>query len=268
MGDGSGDRVDEDFDLLRRQQIERMSQDATLRAVTQDWFMRATSHGYSYHFDVLGRPIIQFPQDVVALNELIWSVRPDVVIETGVARGGSIVNTAAQLALLDLSDAAESKGGFSSTMSRKVIGIDVDIRPATRSALESHFLHPWMELLTGSSTSPEIHEQVQSLVPASSRVMVLLDSDHTHGHVLSELHLYAPLVTPGSYCVVYDTVVEDMPAGYFQDRDWDVGNNPATAVREFLRETPDFVSDESIPSKLLVSVAPGGYLRRVSRNTP
>lgn len=240
-----------------------MAADADLDDLTRRWFTRATAHGYSYHFDVLGRPIIQFPQDVVALNELIWAVRPDVVVETGIARGGSVVNTAAQLALLDLSDTAPVDGSFAMRPRRRAIAVDIDIRDHNRAALDGHFLSPWFELIEGSSVAPDVVDRVGELVPDAATVMVLLDSNHTHEHVLAELRAYAPLVTPGSYCIVYDTVIEHMPRGFYEDRPWDVGDNPMTAIAQFLEEDGGFVVDEAMSHKLQISVAPGGYLRRV-----
>lgn len=252
--------IDPDFNALRHAQITAMQGDAELQRLTREWFRRATDHGYSYHFDVLGRPVIQFPQDIVALNEIIWRIRPDIVIETGVARGGSVVNTASQLALLDLSET--SAPGFLEPR-RKMIAIDVDIRPANRSALDRHFLAPWFDLIEGSSTSPQVVESVRSRIPQEAVVLVLLDSNHTHAHVLAELEAYASLVTPGSYCIVYDTVIEQMPSGYYENRPWDKGDSPATAVAAFLLSRDDFVLDDSISDKLLISVAPGGYLKRL-----
>lgn len=249
-----------EFAIMRDEQVAAMKGDAHLSALSIEWFLRATDHGYSYHFDVLGRPIIQFPQDIVAINEIIWKVRPEVVIETGIARGGSVVNTAAQLALLDLS---ETKPGTPLAAKRKVLAIDIEIRRENRAALDDHFLSPWFDLIEGSSTAEETVRLIQSRIPRNSAVLVMLDSNHTSTHVLDELNAYAPLVTPGSYCVVYDTVIEDMPQGYFADRPWDVGDNPATAVKSFLQDRTDFVVDESITDKLLVSVAPRGYLRRI-----
>lgn len=252
--------VDPDFSALRRAQLLAMQGDAELQQLTRNWFLRATDHGYSYHFDVLGRPVIQFPQDIVALNEIIWRVRPDIVIETGIARGGSVVNTASQLALLDLS---ESPIPGSLKPRRKVLAIDIDIRPANREALEQHFLAPWFDLLEDSSTSPEVVDSVKSRIPEEAVVLVLLDSNHTHTHVLAELEAYAPLVTLGSYCIVYDTVIEYMPVGYYRDRPWDVGNSPETAIAAFLSSHDFFVIDDAISDKLLISVAPGGYMLRI-----
>jgi cephalosporin hydroxylase len=255
---------DWDFEMLRQQQIHDMSQDELLQDRSTKLFQRATDRGYSYHFDVLGRPIIQFPQDIVALNELIWRVRPDIVVETGIARGGSVLNTASQLALLDLADSSIGIGGGALQPKRKVIAVDIDIRPPNREALNRHFLAPWFELIEGSSVDTGIVGQVTAWIEPGATVMVLLDSNHTHAHVLDELHAYAPLVSEGSYCIVYDTIIEHLPHGYFSDRPWDVGNNPATAVQQFLRERDDFVVDGMIDQKLLLTVAPGGYLKRIA----
>ena len=256
--------ADPDFEAARLTEIRGMAADGALQALSREWLLQATNHGYSYHFDVLGRPIIQFPQDIVALNEVIWAVRPDVVIETGIARGGSVVNTAAQLALLDLSESPTGGDEFRLSPRRRVLSVDIDIRPPNRAALESHFLAPWFQLIEGSSVDSEVVADVTSRIPPGSVVMVLLDSNHTHDHVLAELQAYAPLVSAGSYCIVYDTIIEQLPVGHFSERPWEVGDNPATAIREFLNGRADFVVDESISQKLLISVAPGGYLRRVT----
>lgn len=247
------------FQECRNRQIREMARDHHLRDLSSSWFMRATDCGYSYHFDVLGRPIIQFPQDIIALNELIWEVRPDFVVETGIARGGSVINTASQLALLDIADSSVGTEIGSLRVKRKVIAIDLDIRPHNREALTGHFLSPWIELIEGSSVDTDVVGQVANWIGPGSKVMVLLDSNHTHAHVLAELQAYAPLVSPGSYCIVYDTIIEHMPKGYFTDRPWDVGDNPATAILEFLRNCDDFQVDETITDKLLLTVAPGGW---------
>ena len=174
-----------------------------------------------------------------------------------------MLNTASQLALLDLADSRIGIGSATLQPKRKVIAVDIDIRPPSQEALNRHFLAPWFELMEGSSVDTRIVSQVVAQIEPGSTVMVLLDSNHTHAHVLDELRTYAPLVTEGSYCIVYDTVIEHLPHGYFSDRPWEVGNNPATAVEEFLRERDDFEVDDMIPQKLLVTVAPRGYLRRL-----
>ena len=234
-----------------------------MTSTTRDWFLLANQHEYSYHFNWLSRPIIQYPQDIVAIQELIWQIKPDLVIETGIAHGGSLILSASMLALLDYCDAVESGQMLDPKAARRrVLGIDIDIRAHNREAIEAHPMAHRIDMLQGSSIAPEIVAEVRKRATEHERVLVILDSNHTHAHVLAELEAYAPLVSPGSYCVVFDTVIEDLPAGMYPDRPWDVGNNPKTAVREFLTRSHDFVVDEDIEAKLLITVAPGGYLRR------
>lgn len=229
-------------------------------------FMRASlAPKYSYNFNWLGRPIIQYPQDIVAMQELIWSIRPDLIIETGIAHGGSLIFSASVLALLDMCDAIESGMTIDPKNSRrKVLGIDIDIREHNRVAIEAHPMASRIQMIQGSSIAPEIIDQVQALAKDYQRILVCLDSNHTHDHVLAELEAYASLTSIGSYCVVFDTVIEDLPADMFTDRPWEPGNNPQTAVREYLKIHPEFEVDESIENKLLITVAPGGYLHRIS----
>lgn len=234
---------------------------------TASAFMATTLQAmYSYNFACLGRPIIQYPQDIVAFQELVWATRPDVIVETGIAHGGSLMLSASLLALLDYCDAMEHGETLDPRQpKRKVIGVDIDIRAHNRAAIEAHPMAPRIEMIQGSSIAPEIiaevHARVAALAPGG-RVLVCLDSNHTHDHVLAELEAYAPLVTSGSYCIVYDTIVEDMPAGSFPDRPWDKGNNPKTAVWAYVKAHPEFEIDTAIPDKLLITVAPDGFLRR------
>lgn len=232
---------------------------------TLAWMHSVTATKYSYHFDWLGRPIIQYPQDMVAMQELIWSVKPDLIIETGIAHGGSLVFSASMLALLDLSEATE-KGETCDPRRprRQVLGIDIDIRPHNRIAIEAHPMAKRIQMLEGSSTDSGMIEKVRMFAGGFSRVLVCLDSNHTHEHVLAELEAYAPLVGVGSYCVVFDTIVEDMPKEFFPDRPWGPQNNPKTAVWEYLKTHPEFQIDKDIQHKLLITVAPDGYLKRVS----
>jgi len=223
-------------------------------------FFKATVEAkYSYCFDWLERPIIQYPQDIVAFQELISSVKPNLIIETGIAHGGSLVLSASLLCILDVMEGLDPRQS-----PRKVVGVDIDIRPHNRKALDEHPLRFKMELIEGSSIDPEIIQQVRSHADDVDRVLLSLDSNHTHEHVLAELNAYADLVSVGSYCIVFDTVVEDLPAGSFPDRPWDVGNNPKTAVHEWLEAHAEFEIDKDIDNKLLISVAPDGYLKRVS----
>jgi cephalosporin hydroxylase len=220
---------------------------------------------YSYNFSWLSRPIIQYPQDVVAVQELIWQIKPDLIIETGIAHGGSLIFSASMLALLDLCDAIEAATTLDPNKSkRKVLGIDVDIRGHNRAAIEAHPMASRIQMIQGSSILPDVIEQVRQVAKDYDRILVCLDSNHTHDHVLAELEAYAPLTSAGSYCVVFDTIVEDMPAGMFPDRPWGLGNNPKTAVWEYLKRHPEFEIDKSIQNKLLITVAPDGYLKRTS----
>jgi len=230
-----------------------------------DAFMVAsTEPKYSYNFSWLGRPIIQYPQDIIAMQELIWSIRPDLIVETGIAHGGSLIMSASMLALLDMTDAIKAGEKLApKTSSRKVLGIDIDIRAHNRTAIEAHPMASRIQMIQGSSIAREIIDQVHAVAANYSRVLVCLDSNHTHDHVLAELEAYAPLTTVGSYCVVFDTIIEDMPAGSFPDRPWDKGNNPKTAVWEYLKIHPEFEIDKGVQNKLLITVAPDGYLRRV-----
>ena len=243
---------------------ENRATSRTIELLSRKWQDKANQMNYSYLFDWLGRPIIQYPQDMVALQELVWAVRPSVIVETGIAHGGSLVLSASLLALLDVAESVESGVAFDPRhSSRRVIGVDIDIRSHNRVAIEEHPMSAWITMIEGSSIDPVVVREVRSLVSDDDVVMVLLDSNHTHDHVLAELEAYSSLVSPGSYCIVYDTVIEDMPAGSFPDRPWEKGDNPRTAVEAFLARSPDFVSDDAIPGKLQITVAPGGYLRRV-----
>lgn len=247
-----------DFKENCNDQIHAQGQDQELLTLTSKWFSLANSHGYSYHFECLGRPLIQYPQDIMQLQELIFQVSPDLIIETGIAHGGSLVLSASMLCLLDVMEGLDPRKSH-----RKVVGVDIDIRPHNRQALDAHPLRFKMELIEGSSIDPEIVQQVRMHAKGMDRVLVSLDSNHTHQHVLAELNAYADLVTIGSYCIVFDTIIEDLPPGSFPDRPWDIGDNPKTAVHEWLKLHSEFKIDKDIDNKLLISVAPDGYLRRV-----
>lgn len=219
---------------------------------------------YSYNFAWQGRPIIQYPQDIVAMQELIWSVKPDLIVETGIAHGGSLILSASMLALLDMSEAIEAGKSIDPKVSRrKVLGIDIDIRPHNRAAIEAHPMSSRIGMIQGSSVDAGIVRQVRDMAAGYSRVLVCLDSNHTHNHVLQELEAYAPLTSVGSYCVVFDTIVEHLPKAASSDRPWGPGNNPKTAVWEYLKTHAEFVIDSDIQNKLLITVAPDGYLKRV-----
>ena len=239
--------VVKDFLAEREQLSVHMSGEKSLEDLSKSFIEKTGPFKYTYNFDWLGLPIIQFPQDIVAMQEIIWKTKPDLIIEAGVARGGSLTLSASILHLLNGSG--------------HVIGVDIDIRSHNREAIENHPLAHRISLIQGSSIDPSIVEQVKKYVKSGDRVMVILDSNHTHDHVLEELRLYSPLVTKECYLVVMDTVVEDMPEDYFPDRPWGKGDNPKTAVHAFMKETDRFEIDESIHNKLLITVAPDGYLK-------
>ena len=238
-----------DFLERNRTLTAAMAADEDLKAVTADWMTSATPYEYTYHFTWLGLPIIQYPQDMLAVQEIVWSVKPQLIIETGIDRGGSLIYSASLLQLI---------GGDG-----VVVGIDVDIREPNRRAIEAHPLAHRIRMIEGSAIDPEVVAQAAAFKKAGGGVVVLLDSHHTHDHVLRELELYSPLVEAGGYIVVFDTIIEHMPSGSYPDRDWDIGNNPATAVDAFLSGSDRFEVDRDIDAKLLISMAPGGYLKCV-----
>ena len=236
-----------EFEERNAKAIREMKTDSTLAKLTQDWFTHSAKHEYSYHFLWMGRPIIQYPQDIIAMQELIWTIKPSLIIETGIAHGGLLILYASLLELI---------GGAG-----RVVGIDIDIRPHNRVEIEKHPMFKRITMLEGSSIDEKIAEQVRRLADGQRPILVVLDSNHTHSHVAEELRLYSPLVTKGSFLVVFDTVVENMSKAHFSNRPWGPGDNPMTAVREFLGKSDRFEVDPEIEHKLQITVAPGGYLR-------
>jgi cephalosporin hydroxylase len=235
-------------------EVAAQGADAPLATATREWMNRANARKYSYHFEWMGRPIIQYPQDIVAMQELIWTVQPDLIIETGIAHGGSLIFMSAML---------ELNAACGGPAEARVVGVDIDIRAHNRAAIEAHPMSRRVTMIQGSSVAPGVVAQVRALASGRERVLVCLDSNHTHAHVLAELEAYAPLTSVGSWCCVFDTVIEDMPKEMFPDRPWGPGDNPKTAVWEYLKAHPEFVIDKSIDHKLLVTVAPDGFLKRV-----
>ncbi len=236
------------------QEVRIQGADVELAAATRAWMDRANMRKYSYHFEWLGRPIIQYPQDIVAMQEIIWRVQPDLIIETGIAHGGSLLLSAS---MLELASVCNGSDGL-------VVGVDIEIRPHNRRAITSHPLAKRIRMIEGSSLDERVISEVQAIATGRRRVLVCLDSNHTHEHVLGELNAYAPLTSVGSYCIVFDTVIEDMPVDGFSDRPWGRGNNPKTAVHAWLADHPEFSVDTAMEHKLLVTVAPGGFLYRRS----
>jgi cephalosporin hydroxylase len=248
-----------------RANVEGLMLDHDVQALSRIWVREITRHKYAYNFTWMGRPIIQFPQDIAAMQELIWQIKPDLIIETGIAHGGSLIFSASMLAMLDMCEAIDAGATLNPKESkRKVLGIDIDIRAHNRAAMEAHPMASRIQMIQGSSIAPEIIKQVHTFAKNYQTILVCLDSNHTHDHVLAELESYAPLTSASSYCVVFDTIIENMPTGSFPDRPWDKGNNPKTAVWEFLKSHPEFEIDKGIQNKLLITVAPDGYLKRIT----
>jgi cephalosporin hydroxylase len=227
--------------------IRKMSNDSAVHGLSNIWVRETAPYKYSYNFSWMGRPIIQFPQDMIAMQEIIWRIKPRLIIETGIAHGGSLIFYASILELL---------GGDG-----VVLGIDIDIRAHNRVEIEKHPMSKRIKMIQGSAIDKDVTFQACEFSQGRSPVMVLLDSNHTHQHVLDELKVYSPLVTKDSYLVVFDTAVEDLPDELFKDRPWGKGNNPKTAVSEFLKSTDRFEVDKEVENKLLITVATGGYLK-------
>lgn len=227
--------------------IKGLREDEDVQALSRVWVREIGRHKYAYNFTWMGRPIIQFPQDMLALQEIIWTVKPDLIIETGVAHGGSIIYYASLMELV-------GQEGY-------VLGIDIDIRDHNRVEIEKHPMFKRIQMIQGSSIAEDTIAQVAEHVKGKQRVLVVLDSNHTHDHVLAELNAYSKFVTNGSYVIVFDTLVEDMPGDLAGDRPWGKGNNPKTAVWEFLETTDRFEIDKDIESKILITVAPDGFLK-------
>lgn len=239
----------EKFKQAVRQNIVDQGNDEAFLSLGKKWVEETMNKKFIYNFSWMGRPIIQHPHDTMALQELIWQIKPDLIIETGIAHGGSIIFSASMLELL---------GG-----SGEVIAIDIDIRKHNRDEIEAHPMFKRIKLVEGSSIAQETLEKVTQLATGKKNIMVVLDSNHTHEHVIKELEMYAPFVSVNSYLIVFDTWVEDVPAKYYSDRPWDKGNNPKTAVWEFLKKQDDFKIDKSIEHKLSITLAPDGYLKRI-----
>ncbi len=240
-----------EFFAERNADITAMGADAELRQKSLDWMLHADKYKYTYNFTWMGRPIIKFPSDIVIQQELMWKLKPDLVIETGIAHGGSIIFTASMMEMMGIEG--------------EVIGLDIDIRQHNRDLIESHPMKKRITMYEGSSTDPVIVEKVRQHTVGKKCVMVILDSLHSHEHVYNEMKAYAPMVTIGSYCVLPDTFIEFFPKGYYSDtRPWDVGDNPYTGMKQYLAETGDmFETDYSLTHKAMITETIDGYLRRV-----
>ena len=236
----------EQFEKRNKKIINSMSKNLKLKDISEKWFLESIKNEYSYHFTWLGLPIIQYPQDIIALQEIIWKTKPDLIIETGIARGGSIIFSASLLELI-------GKG--------EVVGIDIDIRTENKRAIKNHPLNKRITMLEGSSIDKNIFEDVKKIAQGKKKILVILDSNHTHKHVLSELKLYSTFVSKNSYLIVFDTIIDDLPKELLDNRPWGKKNNPKTAVKEFLKINQRFCVDKSLERKLIFTAAPMGYLK-------
>jgi len=264
------------FENERREAVAGYKNDAAWKKTSGQWLEDAFRQKYMYNFSWMGRPIIQLPADMVAFQEIVWEVKPDLIIETGIAHGGSLILSASMLALLDYCDAIRDGTVLDPKKpKRRVIGIDIDIREHNKQAMLSHPLAGAIDMIEGSSIAEETIEKVRKAAAGYSRILVCLDSNHTHDHVLAELEAYAPFVSKGSYCIVFDTLVEDLPEDTFPDRPWSPGNNPKTAVYAYLEtlhgsgatgkdgQILSFEINKDIEEKLLLNVTPDGFLKRI-----
>jgi len=238
------------FELEREKNIKKLSQNKKLKNLALEFFINSWKYKYSYSFNWLGRPIIQIPQDIVALQEIIWEVKPDLIIETGIAHGGGLIFYASMLELI-------GKG--------EVLGIDIDIRKHNRKEIEKHKMFKRIKMIEGSSVDKKVIKKVANIVKKHKKVMVCLDSLHTHEHVLKELNLYSKFVSPGTYLVVFDTIIEYLPKGFFSNKPWDKGNSPATAIKAFLKKNKNFIINRDIGNKLVITSTPGGFLKKLDR---
>lgn len=238
--------------------INIQNHDTKFINIASDFLVRSFKHNYPYNFEFLGRPIIQYPQDIVMIQEIIWKVKPNLIIETGIAHGGSLILSASMMALLDIS---QNKNPLESE--RLVLGIDIDIRDHNKKEILNHPLCKNIKMIEGSSIATEIVDQVSKISREYNNVLVILDSNHTHEHVLSELNVYAKLINVDSYCIVLDTIIEDLPDDTFPNRPWGVGNNPKTAVYEFLKSNKNFEIDTYYQRKNLITVACDGLLKKI-----
>jgi cephalosporin hydroxylase len=236
------------FKQEKRENIEKIGQDKRLKLLALKFIADSSKYKYSYNFTWLGHPIIQIPQDIVIMQEIIWEVKPDLIIETGIAHGGGLIFYASMLELIGRGE---------------VLGIDIDIRKHNWESIRKHKMAKRIKMIEGSSIDEKVIKEVKKIVKKHKKVLVCLDSLHTHEHVLTELNLYSKFLSKGSYLVVFDTIIEYLPEGFFKDRPWDKGNNPATAVREFLKNNKNFKIDKTIESKIILTDLPGGYLKRI-----
>lgn len=254
----------DEYEIEIKERISQYHEADRIKKYATGFVEEATILYYPYNFRWMSRPIIQYPQDIVAIQEIIWMIKPDIVIETGVAHGGSLIFSASMLALIEYEEAYRvGKKIDPAAPDRIVVGVDIDIRAHNKKSIDAHAMRSRINLIEGSSTDDKVFKEVVNYTKGRKKVLVILDSNHTHDHVYAELKMYANLVTVGSYCIVMDTVIEDLPANSFPERPWDKGNNPKTAINSFLYENTQFEIDEYYNNKLIITAAPNGYIKKV-----
>tara|TARA_Y100000589_G_scaffold200807_1_gene189411 strand:- start:3693 stop:4457 length:765 start_codon:yes stop_codon:yes gene_type:complete len=247
----------EDNDLVekffqeRELDIKKMGEDYKLKEKSLEWMLLADKYKYTYNFTWMGRPIIKYPNDMVIQQEIMWKVKPDLIIETGIAHGGSIIFSSSMMKMMDIEG--------------EVVGIDIDIREHNKNQIINHKAYDRISMYEGDSTNPNIIKKVEKHIKPYSKVMVILDSNHSHKHVLKELEIYSRYVTKGSFCILPDTFIEFFPKGYYsKDRPWDVGNNPYTAMKEFMKNNNKFKVSKFYSDKANITETIDGYLERIS----
>ena len=248
-----------EIDKDRLDYAEKVKNSEALDKLAKLFHQETAELKYAYNYDWFGRPIIQLPQDVVVMQEIIFDVKPDLIIETGVAHGGSLIFYSSMLHLLDLHD---SKKGNIPT-ERSVLGIDIKIHDHNRDFILEHPFSDKICLHESSSVCDSIKPFIDQATNDKKSILVVLDSNHTEDHVYKELNLYSQYVTTKSYCIVFDSTIEDMPKEMFSNRDWGPGNNPRTAVNKFLSENSNFILDENIDNKPIITAAKGGFLKKL-----
>jgi cephalosporin hydroxylase len=242
-----GEIYDHDFQEWREKLLLSQSNDIKLKAASKAWMQLAVDNKYSYQFDWLGVPIIQMPEDLIIFQEIVHKTQPDLIVETGVARGGSIIFWASIQKLCGITG--------------KVLGVDIDIRQHARNAIDKSIFKDQIYLVEGGSVEEKVVDQVKNYVSQHKKIMVVLDSNHTHEHVLSELEIYSNFVTKDCFMLVLDTVIDDLNID--PDRPWGPGSSPKSAVKEFMLKNPgDFIQEQSYENRALLSVAPYGYWRK------
>ena len=239
---------DLDFQEWRKKLLASQSKDIQFKDSSSNWMQLAVDNKYSYQFDWLGVPIIQMPEDLILFQDIVYKTQPDLIIETGVARGGSVVFWASIQKLCGING--------------KVLGVDIDIRQYARNAIINSNFKDEIYLIEGSSVEDQVVSQVKNYVLQHKKIMVVLDSNHTHEHVLSELEIYSKFVTKDCFMLVLDTVIDDLNID--PDRSWGPGSSPKSAVKEFmLKNSAEFTREQSYEDRALLSVAPYGYWRKI-----